>query len=248
MNEARKARQEAANRIHSSTDKLRHAAGGQSSSEPARADVEKDPETEHPGTATDAVGSTLAAVAPPVAWKPLIVAIVCFVSFCVMGWVFFVNYPGEGKTPLEGVYMSVITLSTVGFGVVTPVTEAGKVFAAFWMLFGTGALVNVITKFTELTIQLKKRERWDPKTDDATLKAANVVAAMPDRIDFGNFMIGCVARTHPDGFNDFKQIQAMWVPDEDGKVSAADLKSMTFIRKQRREASVGHGKFRRQVR
>merc|ERR1719221_1792560 len=57
-----------------------------------------------------------------------------FLVLVALGVLFYHLYPGEEKTVFNAVYMSVITLSTVGFGVVTPQTEAGKVFGAFWML------------------------------------------------------------------------------------------------------------------
>lgn len=93
---------------------------------------------------------------------PLMVAFGCF-SFFAMTWaLFFHLYPGEGKSPMEAIYMSVITLSTVGFGAFTPSTPAGQVFAAFWMIFGSAALVAVITKFTELMLKIEAYERHDP--------------------------------------------------------------------------------------
>jgi len=74
---------------------------------------------------------------------PLVGSLSCF-GFFAITWIFFFHfYPGEGKTWLQAIYMSVITLSTVGFGAFTPNTEGGKVFAAFWMIFGSAALVSV---------------------------------------------------------------------------------------------------------
>lgn len=90
---------------------------------------------------------------------------VCIYAFMVfLGVVFFTLYPGEGKTLFQAIYMSVITLSTVGFGAFTPVTEVGLVFGAFWMIFGSMALVSVVGSFTQLHEQCMIRERWDPGT------------------------------------------------------------------------------------
>merc|ERR1719359_1645872 len=79
-----------------------------------------------------------------------------------MGILFFHYYPGEGKTWLQAVYMSIITLSTVGFGAFMATTEVGKVFGAFWMLFGVAALVSFVSAFTEMTLKAKEVERFDP--------------------------------------------------------------------------------------
>jgi hypothetical protein len=92
---------------------------------------------------------------------PLVGSLCCFGFFAVTWILFFHFYPGEGKTWLQAIYMSVITLSTVGFGAFTPNTEGGKVFASFWMIFGSAALVSVVTSFTELTMKFNEYERFD---------------------------------------------------------------------------------------
>jgi len=94
---------------------------------------------------------------------PLIGSLSCYAFFAIT-WIFFFHfYPGEGKTWLQAIYMSVITLSTVGFGAFTPNTEGGKVFASFWMIFGSAALVSVVTSFTEITLKWNEYERFDPQ-------------------------------------------------------------------------------------
>merc|ERR1719408_968457 len=75
-------------------------------------------------------------------------------------WVlFFSLHPDEGKTVFQSIYMSVITLSSVGFGWFTPITEEGMIFGAYFMIFGCAALVNVITQFTELMMKLNEFEK-----------------------------------------------------------------------------------------
>merc|ERR1719263_1434968 len=86
-------------------------------------------------------------------------------------WIcFFVLYPGEGKTWMEAAYMSLITLSTVGFGFFTPITEGGMIFGAFMMLFGTAALVNVISNFTALMVKMKNYERKCNQTAEESIQ------------------------------------------------------------------------------
>jgi voltage-gated potassium channel len=45
----------------------------------------------------------------------------------------------EGWSPLDALFMSAITLSTVGYGEVEPLSAAGAVFSVFLILFGVGA-------------------------------------------------------------------------------------------------------------
>lgn len=61
--------------------------------------------------------------------------------------VFFYCCPGEQKGFCEAVYMAVVTLTTIGFGDVTPITDCGKMFATVWMIFGTSAFTNLMGKF-----------------------------------------------------------------------------------------------------
>lgn len=92
------------------------------------------------------------------AWKPVKYSVICFLLFVLVGTTFFANYPGEKKTWYQGVYMSLITLSTVGFGAFTPVTHGGMVFGAFWMLFGVMSLGSVVGSFTAYSQALKQWE------------------------------------------------------------------------------------------
>lgn len=107
--------------------------------------------------------------APPLPWAKLLSTLAGFFFFVIMGTLFYHFYPGEGKTWLEGLYMSIITLSTVGFGAVLPTTEAGKVFGAFWMLFGVISLLSLVGGFTELILAMKAREQWNDEEEHAEL-------------------------------------------------------------------------------
>jgi voltage-gated potassium channel Kch len=50
----------------------------------------------------------------------------------------------EGWTFFQGVYFSVITLTTVGYGDLTPVTFAGRLFAILYVLLGVGIIVALV--------------------------------------------------------------------------------------------------------
>lgn len=76
----------------------------------------------------------------------------------LLGCLFFCNYPGEEKNLAEAFYMSVITLTTVGFGDITPKTPMGKWFATVWMLVGCAAFVDMAGNFSKLTMSLSARK------------------------------------------------------------------------------------------
>jgi len=86
---------------------------------------------------------------PKVDNSSFVKTIAFFAFMASIGVVFWANFPGENKTWFQAVYMSIITLSTVGFGAFSATTEAGKVFGAFWMLFGVAALGALIGGFVE---------------------------------------------------------------------------------------------------
>lgn len=98
----------------------------------------------------------------------LLTALAVFAIIDICWIAFFSLNEKEDKTTFQSLYMSVITLSSVGFGFFTPVTEAGMVFGAFFMLFGCAALVNVITAFCELVVKLNEWERF---SEDHTAEA-----------------------------------------------------------------------------
>jgi len=115
----------------------------------------------------DAISMMLKRDEPSV--RPLLAAFLIFLALDVCWIIFFSSYPGEDKTLFQASYMSVITLSTVGFGWFTPVTEAGMIFASFWMLFGSAALVAVIGEFTELMVKLHEFEKPDAEWKEAAM-------------------------------------------------------------------------------
>jgi len=94
---------------------------------------------------------------------PMIHSAIAFSFFAMVGATFFVMFPGENKTPLQAVYMSLITLSTVGFGAFTPNTHGGMVFAAFWMLFGVASLASLVSSRAAFALALR---RYEADVDD----------------------------------------------------------------------------------
>jgi len=92
-------------------------------------------------------------------YRPLMKSASAFLLAALVGVLFYRLYPGEDKTWLQSIYLSVITLSTVGFGFFNATTEGGKVFGAFWMLFGVATLAATLTNFVDLMTSFKTKEK-----------------------------------------------------------------------------------------
>jgi len=79
------------------------------------------------------------------------------VSACVVAGGALFYHIAEKLSWLNAVYFCVITLTTVGYGDITPKTDAGKVFTTIYVLIGIG----IIATFVNLTVQraIAKRAR-----------------------------------------------------------------------------------------
>lgn len=63
----------------------------------------------------------------------------------------------ENRTPLDAFYFVVVTISTVGYGDIHPVTEAGKLLTIVIILVGVGCFVGLAA--TTLDLMIENRER-----------------------------------------------------------------------------------------
>jgi voltage-gated potassium channel len=59
----------------------------------------------------------------------------------------------EGWSLTDSLYATIQTLTTVGYGDVTPLTVAGRVFASFYMFIGVGAVLYVLTATVQSIVQ-----------------------------------------------------------------------------------------------
>jgi voltage-gated potassium channel Kch len=78
--------------------------------------------------------------------------VILFVAVIIFGSVlmFYIESPNEDSkinNMLDSVWWVVATVTTVGYGDFTPVTDVGKIVAIFYMFFGIGILAIIVTTF-----------------------------------------------------------------------------------------------------
>ena len=59
----------------------------------------------------------------------------------------------EGWSLSDSLYVTIQTLTTVGYGDLTPLTVAGRVFASLYMFIGVGAVLYVLTSTVQTIVQ-----------------------------------------------------------------------------------------------
>lgn len=77
---------------------------------------------------------------------------------------------GYKATWASSLYMSVITLTTVGFGDCVPRTRAGRAFACAWMPLGVAATANFLHMVGEAFFHLEAQQRLSTQLDLQTFE------------------------------------------------------------------------------
>lgn len=80
--------------------------------------------------------------------RTAVVLVVASMLIGVAGYMFLENY-----TLVNAFYMTVITISTVGFTEAQPLSDAGKMFSSFYILFNIGIFAYSISVFTSYVIE-----------------------------------------------------------------------------------------------
>ncbi|WP_263367090.1 potassium channel family protein [Edaphobacter bradus] len=66
----------------------------------------------------------------------------------------------EGYTWFDGFYMTITTITTVGYQELWPLSHAGRVFNSFLILFGVSAMFLAVGAMTQTIIELELQDRY----------------------------------------------------------------------------------------
>lgn len=83
-------------------------------------------------------------------YRKLILPLLVLVFILVSGFTGYIYI--EGYTPLESLYMMVITFATIGYGEVQPLSDNGRIFTIIIVVTGLSVGFYVIGKLTEFVI------------------------------------------------------------------------------------------------
>lgn len=149
-------------------------------------------------------------------FEHLIVASIIFGIFVAFGTIFYATYEkctcsygvthvkgciegvdeiclatgGYEKTWVDAFYMSVITLTTVGFGDHAPRSDVGRAVGCVWMLFGVVATANFASAFGTLIIGAQKNDhRLGKVTEEIFQKIDKNHDGIIDRREFRTYAL-----------------------------------------------------------
>lgn len=95
---------------------------------------------------------------------------ISFLIFAIVGAGTFTYVYLENLSFLDALYMTVITLTTTGFGDIVPKTEAGRIFTIFLLLLGVGlvtySISTILSYIASIDFTQRRRQRMENKIKD----------------------------------------------------------------------------------
>jgi len=80
--------------------------------------------------------------------------LIYFIALITIGSVGFYLIGGDEWSFIDSMYMTILTLSTVGFGEVHPLSEIGKLWAILLIIFGVSGFAYIVYELGSELIQL----------------------------------------------------------------------------------------------
>jgi voltage-gated potassium channel len=88
--------------------------------------------------------------------KRIIIGIVWLIAILIIGSLGYMIL--EGWSFFDGLYMTIITLTTVGYGEVRPLSQTGRIFTILLIFWGVGFMLYVVTAIAQVVVEGKLRD------------------------------------------------------------------------------------------
>jgi voltage-gated potassium channel len=86
------------------------------------------------------------------------IALIATLAFGTIGFVVIDHYP-----VFDAFYMTLITVTTVGYGEIRPLSQAGRVFNSFLIAFGASVVLLAIGAMTQTVIELELNQYFEKR-------------------------------------------------------------------------------------
>jgi voltage-gated potassium channel len=97
-----------------------------------------------------------------------IVSVVLLIASGTAGYIYI-----EHLTPLDALYMTITTISTVGFSDVHILSKTGRLFTLFLIISGTGLFFFTLTNIAVFMLSGEWREHWEQQRNQRMLRKLN---------------------------------------------------------------------------
>ena len=82
--------------------------------------------------------------------------LIVFLAVMIFGTAIFMIV--EGLSLADAFYFCIVTMATVGYGDIHPVTQAGKIIAVFLIIMGVGTFLGVVANATEMMLNRREKQ------------------------------------------------------------------------------------------
>lgn len=102
----------------------------------------------------------------------------------------------EGWSFFDGLYMTVITVASVGYGETHPLSDQGRIFTMLLILSGSGVLLYTVSSLTALVVEGDLSEAWKRMKMSKTVAQLNGHYIVCGDSQSGRYVIEELLKTH----------------------------------------------------
>lgn len=143
--------------------------------------------------------------------------IIYLTSLIAIGTLGFYIIGGKAWTLIDSLYMTIITLSTVGYGEVQPLTTTGKIWTSILILFGVSGFALILSNFGTELIEFRRYRRRRMKNKIKNFKDHYIICG------FGRMGAVIAEELHK------KKMPFVIIDNNDNKITKIDELGYLFI-------------------